>query len=148
MKSTFRVNFINVLQATFLCPDPKSAKETDNLTVSFALSGSALIRAAQIKLMKLTPTLQKKTRTFRHAVFSRSRAFARYFSQQRSDGPWRAIFPITFLKKRRKSCYSQLKLRLTSHKSSYFENYKGASINHVCCWGGGKGSVMCDRIWE
>jgi len=35
--------------------DRKRAKKTDNLTVFFALSGSALVKAAHRTLMKLTP---------------------------------------------------------------------------------------------
>jgi len=48
-------NFINVLQAAFEWADPKSVKKTDNLTVYFALSGSARAKAACRTLMKLTP---------------------------------------------------------------------------------------------
>jgi len=54
MKLTPGVNFINVQQAAFTIADPKSAKKTDNLTVCFALSGSAKVKAAHRKLMKLT----------------------------------------------------------------------------------------------
>jgi len=35
--------------------DPKSAKNTDNLTVYFGLLGSVRVKAAQEMLMKLTP---------------------------------------------------------------------------------------------
>jgi len=55
VKSTPGVYFINVLWAAFACPDPESAKKTDNLTVFFVLSGSAHIIAACRMLMKLTP---------------------------------------------------------------------------------------------
>jgi len=48
------VNFINVLRAAFALTDLKSAKKTDNLTVYFALSGSACKKAARKMLMKLT----------------------------------------------------------------------------------------------
>jgi len=41
------VNFINVLIAAYTRADPESAKKTDNLTVFFALSGSACIKAAR-----------------------------------------------------------------------------------------------------
>jgi len=49
------VNFINVLQAAFERTDPKSAKNTDNLIVFFALLGSASSKASHEMLMKLTP---------------------------------------------------------------------------------------------
>jgi len=55
MKLTAGVNFINVLLEAFRLEDPKSAKKTDNLTVFFALLGSASIKAASRTLMKLTP---------------------------------------------------------------------------------------------
>ncbi len=38
--------------------DPKSAKKTDNLTIFFALLGSARVKAAQRTLMKLIPGIQ------------------------------------------------------------------------------------------
>jgi len=40
-----------------MCADPESSKkrQTTNLTVYFALSGSAHIKAARRQLMKLTP---------------------------------------------------------------------------------------------
>jgi len=47
------VNFINVLQAAFVCADPESAKKTVKLLVFFALSGSALAKAVLRTLMKL-----------------------------------------------------------------------------------------------
>jgi len=47
------VNFINDLQAAFVHSDPKSAKETDNLTVFFALS-----RSVHGMFLKLTPGLK------------------------------------------------------------------------------------------
>ena len=49
------VNFTNVLQAAFTPADPKSGKKLLNLTVFFALSGSAGVKAARRTLMKLTP---------------------------------------------------------------------------------------------
>jgi len=48
-------NFINVLQAAFVCADPKSAKKIDNLTVFFTLLGSTPVKADRRMLMKLTP---------------------------------------------------------------------------------------------
>jgi len=44
-----------VLRAAFMHADPESAKKTDNLTVFFALLGSARAKAARRTLMKLTP---------------------------------------------------------------------------------------------
>jgi len=49
------VNFINILRAAFTRADPKSTKKTDDLTVFFALSGSAHVKAGRWTLMKLTP---------------------------------------------------------------------------------------------
>ena len=54
MKSTPHVNFINVFQAAFVSADPKSTKKTDNLSVFFALLGSARVKAARGTLMKST----------------------------------------------------------------------------------------------
>jgi len=48
------VNFINVLQAAFALTDPNSNKNTDNLTIFFALLGLARLKAACKMLMKLT----------------------------------------------------------------------------------------------
>ncbi len=48
------VNFINILRTAFTHKDPKSAKKTVKLSVFFALSWSAHIRAACITLIKLT----------------------------------------------------------------------------------------------
>ncbi len=48
-------NFINNLRAAFVCEDPKSAKKTYNMTAFFALLGSASAKAAQRRLMILTP---------------------------------------------------------------------------------------------
>jgi len=39
------VHFINMLWAAFTSADPESAKKTDNLTVFFALFGSACVKA-------------------------------------------------------------------------------------------------------
>jgi len=47
MKLSPGVNCINVLQAAFTHADPESAKKIDNLTVFFALLGSAHAKAAQ-----------------------------------------------------------------------------------------------------
>jgi len=55
VKLTPCVNFINVLQAAFEHADPKSVKKTDNLKVSFTLSGFACAKAAHRMLMKSTP---------------------------------------------------------------------------------------------
>ena len=52
-----RVNFANILRAAFTCKDAKSAKKLLNLTVSFALLGSARVKAACRTLVKLTPDL-------------------------------------------------------------------------------------------
>jgi len=49
------IDFTNILWAMFACPDPESEKNTDNLTVSSALLGSAHVKAAHGTLMKLTP---------------------------------------------------------------------------------------------
>jgi hypothetical protein len=49
------VDFINVLQADFMCADPKSAKKTVKLSVFFALLGSVFTKATHRTLMKLTP---------------------------------------------------------------------------------------------
>ncbi len=40
--------------------DPERTKKTDNLTAFFALSGSALAKAAHRMLMKLTPGWKPK----------------------------------------------------------------------------------------
>jgi hypothetical protein len=51
---TTGVNFTNVLSAAFTHSDPKSAKKTVKLSVFFAHSGSAHVKAARRTLMKLT----------------------------------------------------------------------------------------------
>jgi len=55
------VNFINILPAAFTCADPKSVKKTDNLTVFFMLSGSALAKAARRMLTGVNFTYRKDT---------------------------------------------------------------------------------------
>jgi len=40
------VNFINISRAASRCTDPESAKRSDDLTVIFALLGSARVKAA------------------------------------------------------------------------------------------------------
>ena len=50
------VNFTNILQTAFMHTDPKSAKKLLNLTVFFALLGSAPVKTARRTLMKLTPS--------------------------------------------------------------------------------------------
>jgi hypothetical protein len=50
-----KINFINVLRAAFERTDPESAKKADKSTVCYALSGSALLKSAGEKLVKLTP---------------------------------------------------------------------------------------------
>ncbi len=57
MKLTASVNLTNILKAAFVCSDPESAKKIDNLTVFFALLGSAHAKAAYIILMKLPLTV-------------------------------------------------------------------------------------------
>ncbi len=48
------VNFINIWCTAFARADPKSVKNTDNLTVFFELLGSANMKACKT-LTKLTP---------------------------------------------------------------------------------------------
>ncbi len=43
------------ISSAFSCADPKGTKKTDNLTVFFALLGSARVKAAHRLLMKWTP---------------------------------------------------------------------------------------------
>ncbi len=50
-------NFVNVLCAAFTCRNPKSTKETVELSVFFALLGSGRLKAFCKMLMKLTPCL-------------------------------------------------------------------------------------------
>jgi hypothetical protein len=52
---TPKVNFINVLLASFTLADPNSAKKTNCFTVFFVLSGFSYEKAALRMLMKLTP---------------------------------------------------------------------------------------------
>jgi hypothetical protein len=61
MTETLGVNFIKVLRAAFAGANPKSAKKADNLTVFFALLGSACVKAACKTLMKLTPGVKVVT---------------------------------------------------------------------------------------
>jgi len=49
------LNFINVLRTAFTLSDPKSVKDTYDLTVFFTLSGSTSVKAAHKTLVKLTP---------------------------------------------------------------------------------------------
>ncbi len=49
------VNFANILRAALTRGDPESAKKTIYLTVFFALSGSACVKAARKLLVKFTP---------------------------------------------------------------------------------------------
>ena len=55
LKSTPGVNFTNVLRAAFTPADPESGKKLLDLTVFFALLGSAGAKAAHRTLMKSTP---------------------------------------------------------------------------------------------
>jgi len=48
---------VNILCAAFMLPVPKSTKETDNLTVFFALLGSVCVKASWKMLVKSTPKL-------------------------------------------------------------------------------------------
>ena len=50
-----RSYFTKILRAAFMRADPKSAIKLLNLTVFFALLGSACINAASRMLVKLTP---------------------------------------------------------------------------------------------
>ena len=50
-----RVNFTNVLLAAFTLTDPNSTTKLLDLTVFFALLGSACVKSARRRLMKLTP---------------------------------------------------------------------------------------------
>ena len=49
------VNFTKILQTAYRCTNPKSTKKLLNLTVFFALLGSARVKAACRMLVKLTP---------------------------------------------------------------------------------------------
>ncbi len=57
MKLTPGLNFINVLCTASTPADPKSVKDTNDLTVFFTLSGSTSTKAVRRMLMKLTPGL-------------------------------------------------------------------------------------------
>ena len=54
-------NFTNILRAAFTRADPKSAKKQLNLTVFFALLGSARVKAACRTLVKLTPVAEAES---------------------------------------------------------------------------------------
>jgi len=49
------LNFTSICDKAFTSADPKGTKKTDNLTVFFALLGSAQAKDARRTLMKLTP---------------------------------------------------------------------------------------------
>ncbi len=53
VKSSYGVDFINVLGAAFASKDPESVKKTVMLSVFFTLSGCAHVKAAHRTLMKL-----------------------------------------------------------------------------------------------
>ncbi len=53
-EDAIRGQFINILQAAFMCSDPECTKRFDNLTVFFALLGSAHVKAALKIFAKLT----------------------------------------------------------------------------------------------
>jgi len=55
MKLTPGLNFINLLRTAFAHADPKSVKDTYDLTVFFMLLGSMIVKAVRKMLMKLTP---------------------------------------------------------------------------------------------
>jgi len=55
MLSGFGLNFINILHIAFTSADPKSVKNTDNLTVFFTLLDSTCVKAVHRMLMKSTP---------------------------------------------------------------------------------------------
>ena len=59
MKLTPVVNFINILRTAFMLVDPKSIKDTYDLTVFFSLSGSMSVKAECRMLLKLTADLQR-----------------------------------------------------------------------------------------
>ena len=52
-------NFTNVLRAAFMCVDPKSELKLLNLTIFFAILGSARVKAARRTMVKLTPSGNK-----------------------------------------------------------------------------------------
>ncbi len=54
------LNFINVLCTAFTPADPKSIKDTNDLTVFFMLLGSTCTKAAHRTLVKLTPGAKPK----------------------------------------------------------------------------------------
>jgi len=58
-----RVNFINILQANFMCADPESAKRQSSRQSLLRFLGSSHPKAARRMLMKLTPDV---TQTSKH----------------------------------------------------------------------------------
>ena len=60
---TVGVNFIKVYTSSFYKWRSQNCKKLQDLTVSFALLGSAHIKAAHKMLLKLTPDLNKWVRT-------------------------------------------------------------------------------------
>jgi len=65
------VNFTNILCAAFMRTDPKSAKNTDSLTVFFCTFGiCAHVKAACKTLMKLTAELVKRAHEHDKKAFS------------------------------------------------------------------------------
>ena len=59
---TSGVNFTNILGAAFTCADPKSAKKLLNLTVFFALLGSAHVKAAHKHVDEIDPGRRRRHR--------------------------------------------------------------------------------------
>jgi len=55
----FWVDFTNTLRAAFKLTDPKTVKDTDDLTVFFAHLGSARVKTARKTLVKSTDPIQK-----------------------------------------------------------------------------------------
>jgi len=55
MKLTTGLNFTNILQVAFMSTDPKSTKNTVNLSVNFVLLGYACLKAVCKMLVKSTP---------------------------------------------------------------------------------------------
>ena len=78
------VNITNVLRAAFTLKDPKSAKKLLNLTVFFALLGSASVKAARKMMVKLIPELQRKSnreKKLRPPVWIRKTASGRVYTK-------------------------------------------------------------------
>jgi len=55
MKLSPGINLINILRKAFTYADPKSAKKTVGLTIVFALSGSARVKASLQEWPKYGP---------------------------------------------------------------------------------------------